>query len=156
MSDAALSARSRAGYAALGATALAAAVTDVKVRGVTVGKVESVALAPDGRVRVRLRVERDVRVPRGAQARIDPVSIFGPKEISLDLGPAAGRGRTWPTAAPSPAPRTRPTPPTRPGRCTTPPAPSTRRTSSRSCTPSPRGRPGRGPRCAAPSATPPG
>ncbi|MFC5748211.1 MCE family protein [Actinomadura rugatobispora] len=123
MSDAALSARSRALYAALGAGALAAAVTtaavaalpgdsgatrytaafgragqgldarsDVKVRGVTVGTVESVGLEPDGRVRVRLRVERGVRIPRDARARIDPVSIFGPKEISLDLGPAAGRG----------------------------------------------------------------
>ncbi|MFC4913404.1 MlaD family protein [Actinomadura gamaensis] len=65
--------------------------SDVKVRGVTVGNVDSVKLTGDGRVRVRLRVDRGVRVPRGAEARIDPVSIFGPKEISLDFA-GAGDG----------------------------------------------------------------
>jgi phospholipid/cholesterol/gamma-HCH transport system substrate-binding protein len=66
--------------------------SDVKVRGVAVGRVGSVDLAPDGKVRVRMRVDEGVRVPRDALARIDPVSIFGPKEISLDLGPAAQTG----------------------------------------------------------------
>lgn len=60
--------------------------SDVKVRGVTVGNVESVALTPDGRVRVTMRVKDDVRVPAASEARVDPVSVFGPKEISLDLG----------------------------------------------------------------------
>ncbi|WP_433335559.1 MCE family protein [Spirillospora sp. CA-294931] len=60
--------------------------SDVKVRGVGVGTVKAVELAPDGRVRVRMRVEKDVRIPQSAEARIEPVSIFGPKEISLDLG----------------------------------------------------------------------
>ncbi|MCP2343726.1 MlaD family protein [Actinomadura rupiterrae] len=63
--------------------------SDVKVRGVTVGNVESVKLTGDGHVRVRLRVDRSVRIPRGAEARVDPVSVFGPKEISLDF---AGSG----------------------------------------------------------------
>lgn len=71
--------------------------SDVKVRGVTVGNVESVNLTRDGHVRVRLRVDRGVRVPRGAEARIEPVSVFGPKEISLDYagsgdGPYLGDG----------------------------------------------------------------
>jgi phospholipid/cholesterol/gamma-HCH transport system substrate-binding protein len=66
--------------------------SDVKVRGVAVGRVGSVDLTPDGKVRVSLRVDEGLRIPRDAQARIDPVSIFGPKEISLDLGPAAQTG----------------------------------------------------------------
>ncbi|MBW8487607.1 MCE family protein [Actinomadura sp. PM05-2] len=71
--------------------------SDVKVRGVTVGSVDAVRLDPDGRVRVRLHVERGVRIPAAATARIDPVSVFGPKEISLDLppdGPALPAGGT--------------------------------------------------------------
>ncbi|WP_019631051.1 MlaD family protein [Actinomadura atramentaria] len=64
--------------------------SDVKVRGMTVGRVASVSLRADGRVLVRMKVRRDVRVPREAQARVDPVSVFGPKEISLDLGDQAG------------------------------------------------------------------
>ncbi|WP_067490679.1 MlaD family protein [Actinomadura hibisca] len=72
------------------------AKSDVKVRGVTVGNVESVALTPEGRVRVRFRVRRDVPVPRDSEARVDPVSIFGPKEISLNLGngPVLAEGGT--------------------------------------------------------------
>ncbi|MFI6516237.1 MlaD family protein [Spirillospora sp. NPDC050679] len=72
------------------------AKSDVKVRGVTVGNVESVALTPEGKVRVRFRVRSDVPVPRDSEARVDPVSIFGPKEISLELGggPALAEGGT--------------------------------------------------------------
>ncbi|MEU5884833.1 MlaD family protein [Spirillospora sp. NPDC047279] len=66
--------------------------SDVKVRGITVGNVESVRLGPDGRVTVRLRVEKGVQVPATAEARIDPVSLFGPKEIDLDLGSGAVSG----------------------------------------------------------------
>jgi len=61
--------------------------SDIKVRGVTVGNVDSVTLRPDGRVNVRLRLDKGVRVPVSAAARIDPVSMFGPKEIELDVGP---------------------------------------------------------------------
>ncbi|GAA2582927.1 MCE family protein [Actinomadura fulvescens] len=66
--------------------------SDVKVRGITVGNVESVRLSPDGRVTVRLRVEEGVQVPVSAEARIDPVSMFGPKEIDLELGSGATAG----------------------------------------------------------------
>ncbi|WP_067832842.1 MlaD family protein [Actinomadura kijaniata] len=120
MADSGLSARSRTRFALLGTVAIAGAATavafpalpanadttynavfgragqgldarsDIKVRGVTVGRVESVGLNPDGRVRVRMRVGRDVRVPRDAEARVDPVSVFGPKEITLELGRGSG------------------------------------------------------------------
>jgi len=65
--------------------------SDVKVRGVTVGSVDSVRLARDGRVTVRLRVDDEgVRVPRDASAAIEPASVFGPKDLDLDLGRGAG------------------------------------------------------------------
>ncbi|WP_119728949.1 MlaD family protein [Thermomonospora amylolytica] len=67
--------------------------SDVKIRGITVGGVDSVALRPDGRVRVRVRIDdREVRITRDALASIEPVSVFGPKDVAIDLGPAAGRG----------------------------------------------------------------
>lgn len=67
--------------------------SDVKIRGITVGGVESVALRPDGRVRVRFRIDdRDVRITRDAVASIEPVSVFGPKDLAVDLGATAGRG----------------------------------------------------------------
>ncbi|WP_018658578.1 MlaD family protein [Actinomadura flavalba] len=120
MSASSLSARARAKFAAIGAGAILAAAalvvvpslpdggqarytatfgragqgldekSDVKVRGMAVGRVEAVELRPDGRVRVRLRVDGDLRVPRATEARVDPVSVFGPKEISLDFGDRAG------------------------------------------------------------------
>ncbi|MFF5258385.1 MlaD family protein [Actinomadura viridis] len=60
--------------------------SDVKIRGITVGTVEKVALERTGRVAVRVRVDPGVKVPRTAAARIEPVSVFGPKDLALDLG----------------------------------------------------------------------
>jgi phospholipid/cholesterol/gamma-HCH transport system substrate-binding protein len=60
--------------------------SDVKVRGIAVGRVESVRLRRDGRVVVGLRVEAGVTVPATTRAAIEPVSIFGPKDLTLDLG----------------------------------------------------------------------
>jgi phospholipid/cholesterol/gamma-HCH transport system substrate-binding protein len=60
--------------------------SDVKVRGITVGTVASVRLQRDGRVAVRLRIDKGVRVARTATAAIEPVSVFGPKDVDLDLG----------------------------------------------------------------------
>ncbi|WP_083998681.1 MCE family protein [Actinomadura kijaniata] len=74
--------------------------SDVKIRGITVGTVDRVALGRDGRVDVRLRLDRGVRVPTTTAARIEPLSVFGPKDLVLDLGrnelsgpflPAGGR-----------------------------------------------------------------
>ncbi|TNY38374.1 MlaD family protein [Thermomonospora catenispora] len=67
--------------------------SEVKIRGITVGGVESVALRPDGRVRVRFRIDdRDVRITRDAVASIEPVSVFGPKDLAVDLGATAEKG----------------------------------------------------------------
>ncbi|WP_019634218.1 MlaD family protein [Actinomadura atramentaria] len=74
--------------------------SDVKVRGVAVGRVESVRLLPDGRVAVRFRAT--VAVPASARASIEPVSVFGPKDLVLDLGsgPALPEGATVAAAGP--------------------------------------------------------
>ncbi|GLW63500.1 hypothetical protein Arub01_17440 [Actinomadura rubrobrunea] len=66
--------------------------SDVKIRGITVGTVDRVRLERDGRVTVRLRLDKGVRVPRTASARIEPVSVFGPKDVALDLGRGEGKG----------------------------------------------------------------
>ncbi|MFB4295498.1 MlaD family protein [Actinomadura sp. NTSP31] len=60
--------------------------SDVKVRGIAVGRVETVRLRRDGRVAVGLRVQAGVAVPATTRAAIEPVSVFGPKDLSLDLG----------------------------------------------------------------------
>lgn len=60
--------------------------SDVKVRGITVGRVSSLRLGPDGRVKVGLQISKDIHLPPSAVARIEPVSVFGPKVVTLDLG----------------------------------------------------------------------
>lgn len=60
--------------------------SDVKIRGITVGTVDRLDLERSGRVKVRIRVDEGVRVPRTTTARIEPVSVFGPKDVLLDLG----------------------------------------------------------------------
>ncbi|WP_433323392.1 MlaD family protein [Spirillospora sp. CA-294931] len=57
----------------------------VKVRGVPVGTVERVDLDRAGRASVRFRIDDAVRVPATATARIEPLSLFGPKDLALDL-----------------------------------------------------------------------
>lgn len=64
----------------------------VKVRGMTVGAVVSVDLDGRGRARVRLRVDEDIRVPATVAAGIEAVSVFGPKDVTLDLGSGEGVG----------------------------------------------------------------
>jgi len=60
----------------------------VKLRGVDVGRVESISLGDDQRAVVRLKIEPGVDVPESAVAVIRPISIFGPKFI--DLIPGSG------------------------------------------------------------------
>ncbi|MQY06660.1 MCE family protein [Actinomadura macrotermitis] len=60
--------------------------SDVKIRGITVGTVEKIDLRRDGRVDVKLRLDKGVKVAKTATATVEPVSVFGPKDISLDLG----------------------------------------------------------------------
>ncbi|MDX6743605.1 MlaD family protein [Actinocorallia sp. A-T 12471] len=64
----------------------------VKVRGMTVGSVASVTLDERGRAVVRLRVDKGVRVPATVSAEIEPLSVFGPKDVALDLGAGEGQG----------------------------------------------------------------
>lgn len=66
--------------------------SDVKIRGITVGGVEQVTLRPDGRVAVRIRIDENIKITRSAQAAIEPVSVFGPKDLTIDLGPEEGKG----------------------------------------------------------------
>jgi phospholipid/cholesterol/gamma-HCH transport system substrate-binding protein len=60
--------------------------SEVKVRGISVGTVDRLDLDDQGRVKVRLRVDKGVKVADTAVATVEPVSVFGPKDISLDLG----------------------------------------------------------------------
>ncbi|MFC4911564.1 MlaD family protein [Actinomadura gamaensis] len=60
--------------------------SDVKIRGITVGTVQKVKLGKDGRVTVRVRVDKGVKLAQTTTARIEPVSVFGPKDLILDLG----------------------------------------------------------------------
>jgi phospholipid/cholesterol/gamma-HCH transport system substrate-binding protein len=64
----------------------------VKLRGVDVGRVESISLDDEDRAVVRVRIEPDVEVPATATAIIRPISIFGPKYIDLVPGNGEGDG----------------------------------------------------------------
>ncbi|GAA2734495.1 MlaD family protein [Actinocorallia aurantiaca] len=58
----------------------------VKLRGVSVGRVEEIGLAPDGGARLTLRIDEGVRIPDTALASLEPESVFGPKFIDLVPG----------------------------------------------------------------------
>jgi phospholipid/cholesterol/gamma-HCH transport system substrate-binding protein len=58
----------------------------VKMRGVTVGTVDEVALTGAGRVRLTLRLDGGARVPDSVTASIEPASAFGPKFVDLVPG----------------------------------------------------------------------
>ncbi|MEO3829538.1 MCE family protein [Actinomadura sp. B10D3] len=60
--------------------------SEVKVRGIAVGEVDDIRLAGSGRVTVRIRVDKGVRIADTTVATVEPVSVFGPKDLSLDLG----------------------------------------------------------------------
>ncbi|WP_051300421.1 MlaD family protein [Actinomadura rifamycini] len=60
--------------------------SDVRIRGVTVGRVASIRLTGAGRALVTLRVDPGVRVPVAAEAAIVPLSAFGPKYVDLRPG----------------------------------------------------------------------
>jgi len=58
----------------------------VKLRGVTVGRVAEIEMAPDGGARLTLRLDDGTRVPRTALASLEPESVFGPKFVDLVPG----------------------------------------------------------------------
>jgi len=64
--------------------------TDVKLRGIGVGSVRGVELLADGRVRLTFAIDAGVELPATTEARLEPLSVFGPKFV--DLVPGAGEG----------------------------------------------------------------
>ncbi|MEO3884747.1 MlaD family protein [Nonomuraea sp. B5E05] len=58
----------------------------VKIRGITVGDVTSVALDAKGDAVVTMHVEPGVRVPASTVASVEPTSVFGPKYVNLKPG----------------------------------------------------------------------
>ena len=62
----------------------------VKIRGVTVGGVKRIELLESGVVELTLHLRKEVRIPESATARIEPLSVFGPKFV--DIAPGAGEG----------------------------------------------------------------
>ncbi|CAN5403521.1 hypothetical protein BH10ACT1_BH10ACT1_27300 [soil metagenome] len=71
--------------------------SDVKYRGVTVGKVRSIDLE-DRQVDVVLQLHEDVKVPRTTRATVRPKTLFGEKYVELavvpggDVGPFLEKG----------------------------------------------------------------
>ena len=60
----------------------------VRVNGVNVGSVEAVTLDPQARVvRVRFRVDDQVKIPKGSTAEISGVSALGGVRLAINLGP---------------------------------------------------------------------
>jgi phospholipid/cholesterol/gamma-HCH transport system substrate-binding protein len=66
--------------------------TDVKMRGVNVGTVSGVELLDDGRARLSFAIDEGIAVPATVAARIEPLSVFGPKFVSLIPEPGPTRG----------------------------------------------------------------
>ncbi|MFG2091705.1 MULTISPECIES: MlaD family protein [unclassified Spirillospora] len=60
--------------------------SDVKIRGIAVGTVDELTLDDSGRVKVRFRVDEGVKLADTTAAAIEPVSVFGPKDLALNLG----------------------------------------------------------------------
>ena len=65
--------------------------SDVKIRGVNVGRVENVEL-DEGAALVTIHMNPEAHVPRTAMAEVRPISIFGPKFIDLVPGDGEGTG----------------------------------------------------------------
>jgi phospholipid/cholesterol/gamma-HCH transport system substrate-binding protein len=64
--------------------------TEVKLRGVRVGTVSGVDLLADGRARLTFAIDDAVAVPASTTARLEPLSVFGPKFVDLDPGDGSG------------------------------------------------------------------
>ncbi|MEU8802992.1 MlaD family protein [Spirillospora sp. NPDC048819] len=60
--------------------------SDVKIRGIAVGTVDELSLDDKGRVKVRFRVDEGVQIADTTIAAIEPISVFGPKDLALNLG----------------------------------------------------------------------
>jgi phospholipid/cholesterol/gamma-HCH transport system substrate-binding protein len=65
--------------------------SDVKIRGVDIGKVSSIKLR-DGKALVKLHIDEGQRVPVTARAVIRPKTLFGEKFVDIEPGEDEGRG----------------------------------------------------------------
>lgn len=57
----------------------------VKFNGVKVGKVRSIELAPDNRVRIVIEVQATARIPKGSRVQIQNVGLMGERMINVAL-----------------------------------------------------------------------
>lgn len=65
--------------------------SDVKIRGVNVGEVDSIELA-EGEAEVTLRIDDGEDIPEDATATIRPKTLFGEKYVDIDPGPTEETG----------------------------------------------------------------
>ena len=65
--------------------------SDVKIRGVNIGKVRSVKLV-DGRALVTMEINHRTQIPTTATATVRPKTLFGEKFVDLALGDGEGKG----------------------------------------------------------------
>jgi phospholipid/cholesterol/gamma-HCH transport system substrate-binding protein len=65
--------------------------SDIKVRGVNVGKVRSVKLV-DGRALVTMEISHSTKIPTTATATVRPKTLFGEKFVDVALGAGEGKG----------------------------------------------------------------
>ena len=66
--------------------------SEVKIRGINVGTVSAIRLDSQWRVRIRIRLDKGVKVPATTTAAIQPLSVFGPKFVELDPGSGEATG----------------------------------------------------------------
>ena len=65
--------------------------SDVKIRGVNVGKVQSVKLV-DGHALVSMQINHATKIPTTATATVRPKTLFGEKFVDVALGDGEGKG----------------------------------------------------------------
>jgi phospholipid/cholesterol/gamma-HCH transport system substrate-binding protein len=70
--------------------------SDVKLRGVNVGKVQSVKLQ-DGRALVTMEINHTTKVPTTATATVRPKTLFGEKFVDIAPGDGEGKGPYYST-----------------------------------------------------------
>lgn len=71
---------------------------DVKMRGVLVGRVESIEVTPDGNARVNLSMDPSQRIPDNVGASVRGKTLFGEKFVELRDGLGAATGFLAPGA----------------------------------------------------------
>ena len=71
--------------------------SDVKVRGVNVGKVQSVKLV-NGRALVTMQINHGTKIPTTATATVRPKTLFGEKFVDVALGEGEGKGPYYATS----------------------------------------------------------